>query len=222
MNCNSTTLSAVSSFSEEMRILADNSSKLNSVLALNNSLRSGPSTLPTATSLNHIPNGPSVTGQPVTKLNPFATLAAPAKSMLRANPLATVISGHSSYDVFQNAPDGDTLTGSISPAPAHHVSSFGTVATSNAPQQSTASIESEALFQDFALSAFSEFKRDLSNTIGQQRRGPSAAAASKVEFGGKGASIVGTASASSTVGSHGFNGARVIVGASGTQFHEQV
>lgn len=113
VNCNSTTLSAVSSFSEEMRILADNSSKLNSVLALNNSLRSGPSTLPTTTSLNHIPNGPSSTGQPVTKLNPFATLAAPAKSMLRANPLATVISGHSSYDVFQNAPDGDTLTDHI-------------------------------------------------------------------------------------------------------------
>lgn len=214
VNCNSTTLPAVSSFSEEMRILADNSSKLDSVLALNNSsLRNGPSTLPVATSMNPISSGPLATQ--AAKLNPFATLAVPAKSMLRGNPLTTVINGHSSYDVFQNASDGDnTLTGSISPAP--HVSSAGTVATQQ-PSSASASVESEALFQDFALSAFNEFKKDLSNTnYYQQRRG---ATASKVEFGGKGASIVGTASG--TVGSHGLNGARVIVGASGTQFHEK-
>lgn len=212
---------AVSSFSDEMRILADNSSKLDSVLAFNNALRNGPSTFAAATAApGPIPAQPSSTNIGTTKLNPFASLAAPAKSVLRANPLATVMNGSgSAYDVFQNASDAsDHLNGSISPAaPPHHaLSSAGTLATT--AQQQSASVESEAMFQDFALSAFNEFKRDLSNTSnnGQQRR----PATAKGDFGGKGAaSIVGTVgNVGTTVG---LNGARVLVGASGTQFHEQ-
>lgn len=210
VNCNSTALSA-SSFSEEMRILADNSSKLDSVLALNNGPRHAPSTLPV---VNPIP-GPT---QPTTttigaKLNPFTSLAAPAKSVLRGNPLTTVMNGHASYDMFQNATDG-----SISPAPAAPHSSAGTVAT----QQP----ESEALFQDFALSAFNEFKKDLSNTTVHRRSAFGVASkttttttsmAAEFGTGGNGVPInTGT----TTVGSHNLNGARVIM-ANGTQFHEK-
>ncbi|XP_062542637.1 PTB domain-containing adapter protein ced-6-like isoform X2 [Armigeres subalbatus] len=105
--------STANSFSEEMRILADNSSKLDSVLAVNNSIR--PSACPAYAPVKLIHNGPSTQPPAVigTKLNPFTSLAAPAKSVLRGNPLATVMNGHSSYDVFQNAYDADPLTDHI-------------------------------------------------------------------------------------------------------------
>lgn len=200
MNSNSTALSA-SSFSEEMRILAGNSSKLDSVLALNN----GSLTLPVVNPIPG-PTQPNTTTTIGAKLNPFASLAAPAKSVLRGNPLATVMNGHASYDVFQNAPDG-----SISPAPH---SSVGTVAT----QQP----ESEALFQDFALSAFNEFKKDLSNSTVPRRSAfgvaskTTALKAAEFGTGGKGAPIN-----TGTVGNHNLNGARVIM-ANGTEYHEKV
>lgn len=115
------------------------------------------------------------------------------------------MNGHASYDVFQNASDG-----SISPAFAPH-SSVGTVAT----QQP----ESEALFQDFALSAFNEFKKDVSNSTAHRRSAfgvASKTTAAEFGTGGKGAPIN-----TGTVGSHNLNGARVIM-ANGTQFHEKV
>lgn len=102
MKCNASNLSA-SSFSEEMRILANNSSKLDSVLALNNGPRHAPSTtLPVVNPISgptHL--APTTTTSIGAKLNPFASLAAPAKSVLRA----TVMNGHASYDVFQNTSD---------------------------------------------------------------------------------------------------------------------
>lgn len=210
VNCNSTASLSASSFSEEMRILADNSSKLDSVLALNNASRHASSTLPVVNPLAG-PTQPAITA---TKLNPFASLAAPAKSVLRGNPLATVMNGHAAYDMFQNAPDG-----SISPAPPASHSSVGSSVATQQP-------ESEALFQDFALSAFNEFKKDLSNSTANRRGGPfgvaskTMASSKAAEFGtgGKGAPInTGTA-----VGTHSsLNGARVIM-ANGTQFHEKV
>lgn len=192
-----------------MQILAGNSSKLDSVLALNKGPRQVPLTLPVVNPIPG-PTQPNTTNTTTTtigaKLNPFASLAAPAKSVLRGNPLATVMNGHASYDMFQNATDG-----SISPAPH---SSVGTVAT----QQP----ESEALFQDFALSAFNDFKKDLSNSTVHRRSafgGASKTTALKAaEFGtgGKGAPIN-----TDTVGTHNLNGARVIM-ANGTLIHEKV
>lgn len=173
---------SASSFTEELKTLADNSSKLDSVLALNSSLYKTPP--PAVTSS---PNG-------ATKTNPFAAFAGPAVAKLRsANPLATAASklNTATYDMFQNTTsDTDQLTGSSSSASTSGVScssglsSFGTSANNSAApnyhvsshqhqqQLSSSTTEapdaSDALFQDFALSAFNEFKRDLSNS--NQRR----------------------------------------------------
>lgn len=206
-SANSSALST-GSFADEMRILADNSSKLDSVLSLNNSLYN--TSQVTTPSVPPLASNSALPTQSIgSKLNPFSSLASPAKTMLRSNPLA-MAKNNGSYDVFQNTNDGDMLTGSISPSLSPSV-----ISTSHQTQSSTTNIEpseSEALFQDFALSAFNEFKKDLSNTnqnrIAGQRR--PATVAAKDLIGGK---------ANLSVSNSG-NSARLIT-ANGPQFHEK-
>lgn len=179
---------SASSFSEELKTLADNSSKLDSVLALNSSLYKTPP--PAVTSS---PNGGSTNA----KTNPFAAFAGPAVAKLRsANPLAASKLNTATYDMFQNTTNSDTdqLTGSSSSgsnstsgvscssfvnnstinhstAPNYHVSSHQHQSLSSSTTAAeTSEAASDALFQDFALSAFNEFKRDLSNSANQRRQ----------------------------------------------------
>lgn len=183
---------SASSFSEELKTLADNSSKLDSVLALNSSLYKTPPPANTSS-----PNGNSATTGPGPKTNPFAAFTGPAVAKLRsANPLVTAKLNTATYDMFQNTTDTDQLTGSCSTSgiSCSGLSSFGTSAnnstntsTTTAPNYHVSSHQhqitssttaanasetssSDALFQDFALSAFNEFKRDLSNSNQQQQR----------------------------------------------------
>lgn len=186
---------SASTFTEEMKILADNSSKLDSVLALNSSLYKTPPPAVTSTMIHSSPN----------KMNPFASFAGPAVAKLRgaANPLIAAKLNTATYDMFQNTNtnnsntnDTDQLTGtstSSSISCSGLLSSFGTAsantttanyhinhqasvtaaasASAAAPTAATAGepSETDALFQDFALSAFNEFKRDLSNSNQLQR-----------------------------------------------------
>lgn len=216
VSANSSGLSA-SSFTEEMKILADNSSKLDSVLSLNSSLykSSQMTSTPQPGPMAHNTVPTATIGA---KLNPFASLAAPTKSVLRSNPLSAVkhTGGGGSYDVFQNVTDVDPLTGSSISCSL----SSGTIQQPHQQQQQPSTTDSEALFQNFALSAFNEFKKDLSNT--NQRRNAngggaylkrqSTVAAKELEGGGRG--VAGT------FGSHSLSGARLIT-ANGAQFHEK-
>lgn len=189
---------SASSFSEELKTLADNSSKLDSVLALNSSLYKTPP--------------PAVTSSPnshAAKTNPFAAFAGPAVAKLRsANPLASATSklNTATYDMFQNTTTSDTdqLTGSsnstsgvscsglssfgtnssainstanstTAAAPNYHVSSHQHQLSSSTAAAAETSEAPDALFQDFALSAFNEFKRDLSNSNQRRRAGSGAA-----------------------------------------------
>lgn len=175
---------SASSFSDELKTLADNSSKLDSVLALNSSLYKTPP--PANTSSPNASAG--------SKTNPFAAFTGPAVAKLRsANPLGAATKlNTATYDMFQNTTDTDQLTGSCSSsgvscsglssfgtsanststatAPNYHVSSHQHQVSSSTTAAADASESSDALFQDFALSAFNEFKRDLSNSNQQQQQ----------------------------------------------------
>lgn len=173
---------SASSFSDEIKTLADNSSKLDSVLALNSSLYKTPP--PANTSSPNASAG--------SKTNPFAAFTGPAVAKLRsANPLGVAAKlNTATYDMFQNTTDTDQLTGSCSTsgvscsglssfgtsanststAPNYHVSSHQHQVSSSTTAAADASESSDALFQDFALSAFNEFKRDLSNSNQQQQQ----------------------------------------------------
>ncbi|XP_055623078.1 PTB domain-containing adapter protein ced-6 [Toxorhynchites rutilus septentrionalis] len=217
VSANSTILSN-ENFAEKIKVLTINSSKLDTVLSLNNSVYTAPqktSTPHTATATNTVPT--------LTKLNPFSSLTAPTKNMLLSNPLVATVKHNVTYDIFQNATDSaGTLTDSISSS-----MSSNTVTTSHHQQQpakppattsATELSESEALFQDFAQSAFNEFKRDLSNS--NQRRNTNVAASLKrplmmgtKEFGvDKGIA--------NTLGAHDMNSARLIT-ANGPQFRDK-
>lgn len=223
ISANSTAF-ASNSFTEEMKILADNSSKLDSVLALNSSLYQASAPMAsTAIANSAIPPVQNM----ASKLNPFSTLAAPAKTILRANPLAAVMNT-GPYDMFQNATDTDTLTGTSISAPSfapstHQLQPSTTTTAPMIPTPSAAAApapaapeqtDSEALFEDFALSAFNEFKRDLSNNNQRrngaaQKRPPSTMAAKEFGAGNKG-----------LMGNHRSNEAPVVT-ASGAQFIEK-
>ncbi|XP_058838812.1 PTB domain-containing adapter protein ced-6 [Topomyia yanbarensis] len=202
-----------STFTDEIKIFADNSSKLDDVLSLNNGFyTSSQSAAATATS---------------SFSNPFATLAAPAKSILRNNPLAAVQHNARAYDMFQNNSDVEMLTGSIP-------SSFSSDNT-RADQQSMPSTtlpssntitnadlaNSEALFQDFALSAFNEFKRDLSCSRNRQRGSANRAGTNGKHTSTMATKELGAGKGTIITGNHNFNGARLITTSPPSQFHQK-
>ncbi|XP_053677206.1 PTB domain-containing adapter protein ced-6 [Anopheles nili] len=161
----------ISPFSQEVHALGKNSYKLDtSILTYGDGVGAGPfgdSAVPASTATL------------ASKLNPFA-------AAMRANPLAAVQHKASAYDVFKNASDKERLTtntGTISHSTldesdsgvmhcANTTSGVGTscTGTNSHPSHVIASAgpandttaASEALFEDFAQSAFNEFKRDLS------------------------------------------------------------
>ncbi|XP_055532376.1 PTB domain-containing adapter protein ced-6 isoform X1 [Wyeomyia smithii] len=148
-----------SSFTDDIKVLTENAPKLESVLALNNAYNSAYNTSHGLTS------PPTVAASQHS--NPFATLVAPAVNILRTNPLTA-----GPYDVFQNASDDETLSGSISTSYSSGTVHTTISSTQSRPVHSNPNPDftnSEALFQDFALSAFNEFKRDLSSNSNRVR-----------------------------------------------------
>ncbi|XP_053683910.1 PTB domain-containing adapter protein ced-6 isoform X2 [Sabethes cyaneus] len=90
-----------SSFTEEVKGFAN---KMDSVLALNNAYNT------------HNTSHGLISPPPVASTqhsNPFATLVAPTKNILRTNPLASVRHNAAPYDVFQNASDEEPLSDHI-------------------------------------------------------------------------------------------------------------
>ncbi|XP_058465919.1 PTB domain-containing adapter protein ced-6 isoform X2 [Malaya genurostris] len=147
------------SFTDEIENFADSSSKVDEVLSLNKAFYNY-SSVPTATN---------------SLSNPFATLTAPAQNIQRTNPLDVTKQNATLYDGFQTGHSNvETRTGSTSP----NINS-GTNYTIQQSQQSAKHAnsnsthaelsDSEALFENFALSAFNEFKRDLSNSTNRQK-----------------------------------------------------
>uniref|UniRef100_A0A182RJI9 PID domain-containing protein n=1 Tax=Anopheles funestus TaxID=62324 RepID=A0A182RJI9_ANOFN len=164
-------------FSQEVNVLSKNSYHLDSILAYgegcNGTGAFNEPTVPSSTTVGTAANLAS-------KLNPFAA------AIRNSNPLAAVQHKAAAYDVFKNAGDKERLTtntGTVSQpasfdaddgemthsanmtAPAALASdTIGTnqsVHISSGPGNEPAHA-SEALFEDFALSAFNEFKKDLS------------------------------------------------------------
>uniref|UniRef100_A0A182KAB5 PID domain-containing protein n=1 Tax=Anopheles christyi TaxID=43041 RepID=A0A182KAB5_9DIPT len=173
--------SGISPFSQEVNVLSKNSYHLDSILAYGDGCNGtgvqASTTTTTTTSTGTAANLAS-------KLNPFA-------AAIRSNPLAAVQHKAAAYDVFKNASDKERLTtntGTVShsvsfdatdesetmahsanmTAPAALASDTGTNPPSVASTINATGLgnelagASEALFEDFALSAFNEFKRDLS------------------------------------------------------------
>uniref|UniRef100_A0A182Y7Z5 PID domain-containing protein n=1 Tax=Anopheles stephensi TaxID=30069 RepID=A0A182Y7Z5_ANOST len=171
--------SGIGSFSQEVNVLSKNSYHLDSILAYGEAGYNG-------TGAFNEPSAPSSTTGTATaaaanltsKLNPFA-------AAIRNNPLAAVQHKAAAYDVFKNASDKERLTtntgtvrsqpasfdtddgGEVAhcanmTAPAALASDTGLTNQSSGPTVNEPAAASDALFEDFALSAFNEFKKDLS------------------------------------------------------------
>ncbi|XP_050090659.1 PTB domain-containing adapter protein ced-6 isoform X1 [Anopheles aquasalis] len=175
-------------FSDEVRILANNAHKLDSILAYGGA--GGGGTVVASTegcgdaNTANVPHVATTMPTGVaSKLNPFVSsviASAPAISaVLRTNPLSAVQHKAAAYDVFKNPGDMERLTNN------HHNNNNGTaqemattvgghdaagglcangssVINNTSITSGSASHEqpaSEAMFEDFAISAFNEFKK---------------------------------------------------------------
>ncbi|XP_061502777.1 PTB domain-containing adapter protein ced-6 [Anopheles gambiae] len=184
-NSSASTQSGFGPFSQEVNVLSKNSYHLDSILAYGDGCN-GASALQGSTTTTTTTSSTGTTAANLaSKLNPFA-------AAIRSNPLAAVQHKAAAYDVFKNATGDKerltTNTGTVThsasfdaadecevthsankTAPAALASdSTGTtnpnssVIACTSGQAHELAGASEALFEDFALSAFNEFKRDLS------------------------------------------------------------
>uniref|UniRef100_A0A182N9D1 PID domain-containing protein n=1 Tax=Anopheles dirus TaxID=7168 RepID=A0A182N9D1_9DIPT len=174
-------VTGISPFAHEVNVLSKNSHHLDSMLAYGAGCNGG-RTFHDAHGSSATTNTGTTTGTAAnlaSKLNPFAA------AIRSNNPLAAVQHKAAAYDVFKNASDRERLTtntGTVSQptsfdapdegevahcanttAPAAFASGTGITNQSTVTQSCEPSTgASDALFEDFALSAFNEFKRDLS------------------------------------------------------------
>uniref|UniRef100_A0A2M4CIM8 Putative cell death protein 6 n=1 Tax=Anopheles darlingi TaxID=43151 RepID=A0A2M4CIM8_ANODA len=163
-------------FSDEVRILANNSNKLDSILAYGGGATATAVDAYNSDANTSIPNlATTVPTSVASKLNPFVSsviASAPAISaVLRTNPLSAVQHKAAAYDVFKNPGDMERLTNNN--GTAQEVASVGydvaggqcangssVINTSSTGTASHEQPASEAMFEDFAISAFNEFKKD--------------------------------------------------------------
>ncbi|XP_058054645.1 PTB domain-containing adapter protein ced-6-like isoform X1 [Anopheles bellator] len=164
---------ASGSFSDEVRVLANNSHKLDTILA------HGPEDLGGVGA----GVGAGATTHLTSKLNPFAAAIGGGTAIgavLRAGNPLTAVQHHpvTAYDVFKNPNDRERLTNGTVPQVVtsggctgaindHANGTTNTHGTGIIPSLAGAGVShdpltSEARFEDFAQTAFNEFKRDLS------------------------------------------------------------